>query len=238
MALYHNPRIVTSGLVLALDAASITSYPGSGNTIYNIVSSDTYPSMGLYGDTANYGSIGDGVVTLGGAGNNSSSGTILQGIGNLGSTINSNFTSMGWQYRNLSRSGEILSYRQTSFRLAFDITDSQMIFYQRESVTPFTTNSTRVSVVNSLNVWNHFALTRSGNSWSFYKNSVLIGTNTFIPTETLSGTAFHIGGAWQDDDYLSNCMSGDVGPTMHYTRALSTSEITQNYEAQKTRFGL
>ena len=32
MALHHNPRIVTSGLVLALDAADTNSYPGSGTT--------------------------------------------------------------------------------------------------------------------------------------------------------------------------------------------------------------
>ena len=238
MALHHNPRIVTEGLVLALDAGDVNSYPGSGNTIYNIVSSTTYPSMTLYGDTANYGSIGNGVVTLGGASNSTSSGTILRGLGNLGATVNSDFTSMGWQYRTASKSGEILSYRETSFRLAFDITDNAMIFYQRELVSPYTNNSTSVSVTNALNVWNHFALVRSGNSWSFYKNGTLIGTNTFIPTETLSGAAFHIGGAWSDDDYLSNCMNGNVGPTMHYTRALSPSEIEQNYLAQKSRFGL
>ena len=238
MALHHNPRIVTEGLVLALDAGDVNSYPGSGNTIYNIVSSTTYPSMTLYGDTANYGSIGNGVVTLGGASNNTSSGTILRGLGNLGATVNSDFTSIGWQYRTASKSGEILSYRETSFRLAFDITDNAMIFYQRELVSPYTNNSTSVSVANALNVWNHFALVRSGNSWSFYKNGTLIGTNTFIPTETLSGAAFHIGGAWSDDDYLSNCMNGNVGPTMHYTRALSPSEIEQNYLAQKSRFGL
>ena len=32
MALHHSPRIVTSGLVLALDAADRNSYPGSGTT--------------------------------------------------------------------------------------------------------------------------------------------------------------------------------------------------------------
>jgi hypothetical protein len=238
MALHHNPRIVTSGLVLALDAGDINSYPGSGNTIYNMIPGGDYSSMTLYGDTANYGSIGNGVVTLGGASNNTSSGTILRGLGNLGATVNSDFTSMGWQYRTSSKSGEILSYRENSFRLAFDITDTAMIFYQRELVSPYTTNSTSVSIANALNVWNHFTLVRSGNSWSFYKNGSLVGTNTFTPTETLSGGAFHIGGAWSDDDYLSNCMNGNVGPTMHYTRALSASEIQQNYLAQKSRFGL
>ena len=36
MALHHNPRIVTSGLVLALDAADTNSYPGSGTTWYDL----------------------------------------------------------------------------------------------------------------------------------------------------------------------------------------------------------
>jgi hypothetical protein len=238
MGIRRGPNIIQSGLVLSLDAGNIRSYPGSGDTIYNIVPSTVYPSMILYGDTANYGSIGNGVVTLGGASNNTSSGTILRGIGNLGATVNSDFTSMGWQYRTSSKSGEVLSYRETSFRLAFDIEDNSMIFYQRELVSPFTINSTSVSVTNALNVWNHFALVRSGNSWSFYKNGSLIGTNTFTPTETLSGGAFHIGGAWSDDDYLSNCMNGNVGPTMHYVRALSASEILQNFNMTKTRFGL
>ena len=98
MALHHNPRIVTSGLVLALDAGDINSYPGSGNTIYNIASGGNYPSMTLYGDTANYGSIGNGVVTLGGASNSTSSGTILRGLGNLGATVNSDFTSPALRY--------------------------------------------------------------------------------------------------------------------------------------------
>jgi hypothetical protein len=32
MAFFHSPRIVTDGLVLALDAANSLSYPGSGTT--------------------------------------------------------------------------------------------------------------------------------------------------------------------------------------------------------------
>ena len=159
-------------------------------------------------------------------------------INNIGTSLNSNFTSMGWQRKATSASAEILSYSQTYYRLSFDIVDSGMYFYQREQASPNTTRVTGVSVSNLLNVWNHFALVRNGNDWSFYKNGTVVGTNTFVPTETLSGTAYHIGGAWMDDDYLSNCMEGDVGPTMHYIRALSSPEILQNYNATKTRFGL
>ena len=232
------PNIATDGLILYLDAANPKSYPGSGLTIFNLTTNPTYRSMSLFGDTNNYGSIGNGVVTLGGAGNSTSSGTILRGLGDLGSTLNSNFTSMGWQYRTSSKSGEILSYKETGFRLSFDITDTAMSFLQREQTSPNTTRSTSVSVANALNVWNHFALVRSDNTWSFYKNGILLVANSFIPTETLFGSAFHIGGAWTDDDFLSNCMDGQVGATMHYTRALTASEILQNYNSLKGRYGL
>ena len=33
MAVGYNPRIVTDGLVLALDAGNTKSYPGSGTTV-------------------------------------------------------------------------------------------------------------------------------------------------------------------------------------------------------------
>jgi hypothetical protein len=36
MAFFHSPNIVTNGLVLALDAANPKSYPGSGNTWYDL----------------------------------------------------------------------------------------------------------------------------------------------------------------------------------------------------------
>ena len=36
MALRHSPKIVTDGLVLALDAANTRSYPGSGSTWFDL----------------------------------------------------------------------------------------------------------------------------------------------------------------------------------------------------------
>ena len=237
MAIAYNPRIVTDGLVLAIDAGNAKSYPGSGIILNNLVSSTLYPSVSLYGDTS-YGSISNGVVNIDGAGNNTSSGVILRGSGDLGSTVNTDFTSIGWLYRTSSRSGEVLSYRQNSFRCSFDIIDSEMIFYQRETISPYTTRSTKVSIVNNLNTWYCYALSKSGTNYSFYRNGQLIGTNSFILSETISGNAFHIGGAWSDDDYLSNCMQGSIGPIMHYTRSLTSQEIQQNFNATRGRYGI
>ena len=40
MSFFHSPRIVTDGLVLALDAANPKSYPGSGTTWYDLTSNN------------------------------------------------------------------------------------------------------------------------------------------------------------------------------------------------------
>lgn len=240
MALHHNPRIVTAGLVVLYDAADPNCYPGSGNNLTNLAPNAAGSIISLYGDTS-YGNISNGVVNLSGAGNNSSSGCILRSTGSITATLNGDFTTIGWIKRTNSRDAEVLSYRETWQRLAFTVSDTTMGFYQRETVDAggdgsYGTASTKASVTNSLNVWNCYALVKAGNQWSFYKDGQLLQTNTFIPTETLSGNAYHVGGAWSDDDYLSNCMNGSVGPFMHYTQALSSEEVLQNYNAHKRRF--
>ena len=237
MAVQYSPGIVTDGLVLHFDAANPKSYPGSGTTVFNLVSSNVYPSMSLFGNTA-YGNISNNVINISGESNNTSNGVILRGVGNLGNTVNNNFTSIGWLYRTSSKSGEVLSYREANFRCAFDIENNSMIFYQRESVTPFTTRSTSVSITNNLNTCYCFALIKNENFWSFYRNGILVGTNEFTMTETIVGNFFHVGGAWSDDDFLSNCMNGSIGPIMHYTKALSPQEIQQNFNALRGRFGI
>jgi hypothetical protein len=40
MGLAHSPRIVTDGLVVALDAGNTKSYPGSGSTLYDLSGKD------------------------------------------------------------------------------------------------------------------------------------------------------------------------------------------------------
>ena len=58
MALAHNPRIVTDGLVLCLDAANSKSYPGSGTTWYDI-SGNGYNAtlVGTVGHSSTFGGV-------------------------------------------------------------------------------------------------------------------------------------------------------------------------------------
>ena len=242
MALSHSPRIVTDGLVLCLDASDPQSYSGSGNTIYNRANSSTYPSMTLTGDTSNYGSIGNGYVTLGGSGNADSSGVYLNGSGDLSSTTNDDFTTGGWMYRFSGYSNiaaEIMTYRRTGTRLDFSVDDNYMYFLQRRVVSPYDINSTSTSITNARDVWDYFSVVKTSNQISFFKNGLLIAANSFTFTETITTTNnFSIGLSWSDDDYLGRALNGRIGPTHHYNRALTASEILQNYNALKSRFGL
>lgn len=233
MALHHNPRIVTSGLVILYDPADPNSYPGSGDVLYNLTGNTTYPYVSLSGEE-NYGSISGGVVNMNGEAGSNQNGAFLNGPGNLGTTVNGNFTSMGWMLRTGGTSAEIFDYRGASFRLAFYVGNGNMVFVQRHS-TGSPTNSTSVNVTNDLNKWNHYALVHRGTNWDFYKDGELLGTTTFTMDETISGVDYSIGISWSDDDYPSNTMDGSVSHIMHYTRALSADEIKQNYNATKGR---
>jgi len=237
-----NPKIVTDGLVLCFDAGDKKSYPGSGNTIYNRADKSTYPSVILTGDTSNYGSIGNGYVTLGGSGNTDSSGVYLNGSGDLSSTTNSDFTTSGWMYRFSGYSNataEIMTYRRHHVRLDFAVNDSNTFFYQRRAVSPFDINTTSTSVTNSRDVWEHFSVVKTSNQISFFKNGSLLATNSYTFTETIATTNyFSIGLSWSDDDYLGLALNGRIGPTHHYNRALTSEEIAQNFNAMRGRFGV
>lgn len=239
---YNRPKIVTDGLVLCFDAGDVQSYGGSGNTIYNRANSSTYPSITLTGDTSNYGSIGNGYVTLGGSGNADSSGVYLNGSGDLSSTTNNDFTTGGWMYRFTGfgdAAAEIMTYRRHSTRLDFSVNDGNMYFRQRRAVSPFDTNTTSTSVTNSRDVWEHFSVVKTSNQISFFKNGSLIASNSFTFTETIATTNnFSIGLSWSDDDYLGRALNGRIGPTHHYNRALTASEVLQNFNATRGRFGL
>ncbi len=92
MAHFHSPRIITDGLVLALDAANQKSYPGSGTTWSDLSGNGNNGTLtnGPTFDSGNNGSIiFDGVddyITTG------TTPSQLQG--------NPSFTVSGWFYRN------------------------------------------------------------------------------------------------------------------------------------------
>jgi hypothetical protein len=68
-----------------------------------------------------------------------------------------------------------------------------------------------------------------------YQNAVLVKTISFPgDIRTDINTPLTIGGFWSSGEFFD----GNIGPIRLYSQALSAAEVTQNFNAQKSRFGL
>ena len=90
---------------------------------------------------------------------------------------------------------------------------------------------------NSLTVngWTHLIMTFDGTDIRMYQNSVLVSTINFPgDIRTDINTPITIGGRWSSGEWLD----GAVGLARIYNKAFNALEVSQNYQAQKSRFGL
>ena len=92
------------------------------------------------------------------------------------------------------------------------------------------------------NVWNHIAVTYNSTTKtaSFYINGSLnssVSNSNIVEqssgTQTLSIAAARVGQPNQ-----LGYLNGSIANVLAYNRVLSATEILQNYNAQKSRFGL
>jgi hypothetical protein len=112
-------------------------------------------------------------------------------------------------------------------------TPSNVGFHYNQIAGSTTTLSSGVNV--GLGTWCHVAVTVSTLSSlaRIYINGILKNTTSTIPYVNLSGNLFL--GAQYSSTLFANC---NIAAFQLYNRVLSATEITQNYEATKTRFGL
>jgi hypothetical protein len=102
------------------------------------------------------------------------------------------------------------------------------------STVDLTVNTTTAGVVNSK--WNNIVATYNGSQKKIYVNGILRATQnaTGTVTQNTTGPAF-VGVYGNFGGYFFN---GRIAQTSVYNRALSDNEVLQNYNAQKSRFGI
>jgi len=224
MAFFHSPQIVTSGLTLCLDLANSQSYPGSGTTIYDILNSGY---NGTLYNGVGFSTTNSGILTFDGTND-----TVFT---SLFSNARTNVTMNGWFYVNLGTVGTFLSNGDDPGGYCIGIgeyfgnADNQIVGlfgYIRWILT---------GAYYQYTGWHMVTMTLDGSGTpSIYVNGTLIGSYpgsmANVPTP---GTGFAIGSQW--GIRYANTKSGNV---TFYNRALSANEITQNYQALKSRFGL
>jgi len=231
MALVHSPRIVTDGLVLALDAGNTKSYPGTGIT-WNDLSLNKNNAT-LVGPT--YQTTDGGRFNF--DGNNDY-------VNNLSTALSDSFWQANWTASlwvrfdtiNTTTSGSndkcLVSHGQNSTPngLSLNNRNSRIHhslygdFYQ--STSTITTN-TWYNVVYTLN--------NSTFGGQIYLNGIFDNSGTF------GGAYGGTGSNTQIADTVLNFglpFDGQMGKCDFYNRVLTSTEIKQNYDAHRGRYGI
>ena len=212
--------IVTNGLVLNLDAAKTDSYPGTGTTWRDL------------SGNSNNGTLTNG-PTFSGIGKQAS--IMFDGVDDISihpSTLYvDNFSLSAWVYKTSSGIQTIIAKGNSSFVLNFYLRIAgNSGFYGTNSL------FSEILVPDLvLNVWNNTVLTYDKTSLKYYLNGVLIDQNnaTNTPSSTTSNTIVGRLG-----DFNGQYWTGRIATTQIYNRALTQTEITQNFNALRGRYGI
>jgi hypothetical protein len=230
-------NIVTNGLILNLDAANPRSYPQpyNGTTWQNIAPVSSSLTGSLVNGVAYTGSNGgalvfDGVNDYVGLGDN----LILD--------ITKSFTISSFFNLNLYNN----TY-PTLFTIKTSTGNSLVLLITLDGgYAPLTfgwngTNTYKPSGTISLNKWYNISLTYNGNGISSFSNFNLYINNTL---QTLSA-ANTFGGIGQvntlgtlNTGTANFYFNGNIASTQLYNRALNASEVLQNFNATRARFGV
>jgi hypothetical protein len=223
MGLNHSPRIITDGLVLCLDAANAKSYPGSGTT---------WTDLSGNGNT--------GTLTNGPTFNANNAGTIVfDGTDDFiqcsGSITVTAATFVCWIRRNGSQGtyDGILFSRGTSVTGMAYYTSDQLGYTWNNAINTYDWSS-GLTIPNL--TWCMVAISVTSTTATAYlcqASGITTATNTVSHTSTVIDD-IKIG----VDEFSGRYSSGNIAQASLYNRALSATEIQQNFNALRGRYGI
>ena len=233
MASKGGPDIVENGLTLFLDASNIRSYPGSGTTWSDLSGNGNTGTL-TNGPTFSAGNLGS---------------IVFDGTNDYVTTTSwispptNTFTIRCWvKFSDNVNDRYLLSFGRdiggstgglALFAYGFNAISDVLIF-------EFGSGIGRVSsgIVPSLNIWYYLTVTADVTNVKFYlngelKNTSSQGSGAITSSPTLSIGSF-VNGSGTPGTYFH---SGNIAQVSIYNRALSATEVLQNYNATKSRFG-
>jgi hypothetical protein len=231
MSFHYSPRIVTDGLVLYLDAANPNSYLSGSTTWYDLSKRNNNSTLvnGPTFDSSNRGSI------------------VFDGVDDEGTfPITPDFYFLGRAPYTLSIFANIVSASNTFHGLlnreyGAPRNGYNMWFYRDTpnllavATERFGGTGQKVAFVlldnnSCIGKWNHYCATYDGNNLNFYFNGVF--SNEVFADGNITNTS----GTLQIARRQTTNGNVKVSNTQIYNRALSATEVLQNYNALKSRF--
>ena len=217
------PAIVTSGLVLNVDAGFTPSYPTINTTWYDVSSGG---NNGTLTNGATFNSADGGSIVFDGVDDE-----VVLPINSIFNTPSVTFEV--WANLQEINDRHILYVNWTGNALEVN-SDRSVVMFNYSNTAGQVGSQTTSGAIN-WNVWTHFVGTYDDSSQTLrtYINGVLLATRTSTPSTVYSVYVHKISGT-----NFGGEVKGKISITRHYNRALSASEILQNYNVQKSRFGL
>ncbi len=229
MGTYSGPPSASDGLVFYLDATNSTSYSGSGNTFYNLVNASIGGSIVGYASTPidntqikslTFDGSND-FISVGSLGSFYTQGTISFWMKSL--DITANYRNPFSTNYNGSLNVNVLRFEQGegagALKCWFGDPSNNIASLSYSSISANTWYNVVVT-------WNQSTTTVTG-----YLNGVLDVNNSSWVRWPTSFVNVGIGLGYNNRYFL-----GNLGQVSIYNRALSASEIFQNYNASKKRY--
>jgi len=239
MSYHNNPRIVTNGLTLCLDANAKRSYPGTGATWYDLTANQQNGSLsGVTFNSAGYFDF-DGTDDVVGPStfDYDDSGGAFTVCAWVNPDSLSNANSYSAIINRTDNSNHIFSLYMNKSAASSNVGDMSAWIFDNGGT--LRQHSASGNCILNVSEWN-FCVWRWQDNFGFVfdlfnsDGQVTQTASSSYVSRKDSTSQFTIG-RWRNSDYYFN---GKMGCVNLYNRKLSNAEVLQNYNALKSRFGL
>lgn len=238
MSTRYSPQVINTGLTMYLDAANKNSYRGSGTT-WTDLSGNGY--VGTLTNSPTYSNSNLGIITFDGTNdyvtttldlswNNTNSVSISMWIKTASLTQSRGFLGTGnfeWQFRQGQYGGA----------------NSDLVFVYWDNSGGHTNGSipSMSGFFDNTN-WKHLVMTwnSSNSTILFYKNGSQIFSQVYgnPSVNRVSSELMQIGGNVYSWDGAGAYWNGSFSNIQTYNRTLTATEVLQNFNATRNRFGV
>jgi hypothetical protein len=226
MGIGYNPKIVTDGLVLCLDAANRKSYPGSGTTWIDLSGRN---NNGTLTNGPTYSSNNGGGIVLDGTNdyvNLSIANPYAETIMVIAKSNTTNWDEYGWISSTRGVNGHIIHPNIGSKSIDYFIFNQSGTYTFLNTYTP-----------SDITIPHMYCFSTNGsNSHKIHFDGSLIVENTTSITRSLTppSVTYVVG----KDDTLQRYGNGVIYTVHRYNIQLSDAEIQQNFQALRGRYGI